>query len=418
MPTSLPPPPDDTQLTAEARERLAAHEAARQVQLRSFGWEVLADLLQHRWRILGFSTLSALAAVVVALLLPNEYVASARLLVPETNNSLLAAFAGGQRSAAARFLTGGATSTYTRPLAILTSRNVAEAVVDSFDLVKVYEIDPGPTARQEALDELAVRANFGVDSGYEYLNVSVKDRDPRRAAEMANYFVHLLNLRSNTLATQTASGYRQFLERRYEQANLSLDSLLDAVRAFQQRNGVIDLQAQSQAYFSQLGLLRSEQARLQVQVQGLEQMYGPEAPEVQAAQQALAEATRLYQQALGGHEQAFPVARGQVPQVVREYADLERERVLQKSVLETLTPMVEAARMEEMRQVETVQVVDMAVPPVRKSEPKRSIIVLATALSALLLALAAAVLHGQWRRNRVRVEQALLASEAPPSLAP
>lgn len=399
-PSSLPP---DDEAPEKAAQRVHAYEYAQSMRLQTFGWEVLRDLLRHRWQILGFAFASAVLAAGVSLLIPNEYTASARLLMPDQSNSLLTAFLGGQRSVAARFLGGGSASSYTRPLAILTSRSVYEAVRDSFDLVHVYDIKPGPTAQLDALLELQKRATFGVDEGYEYLDVAVKDQDPRRASSMANYFVQLLNRRSTELSSQTATEYRRFVEKRYEQANRSLDSLLDAVRVFQQRHGVIDLEVQAQASFAQIGQMRADQARLQVQLQGLRETYGPEAPEVLATQEALREATRLYQAALNGQDQVFPVARGQVPALVREYAELERERILQKSVLETLTPMVEAARMEEMRQVEAVQVVDRAVPPVRKSEPRRTIIVLVVGLSALLLGVAAVLLRGQYLRHRPRL---------------
>ncbi|MBE2185798.1 MAG: lipopolysaccharide biosynthesis protein [Rhodothermales bacterium] len=393
--------------TPEEALRVQAYEMNQSARIRTFGWDVLRDLVHYRWKILGFALVSAVLAAGVSLLMPNEYTASARLLMPDQSTSLLTAFLGGQRSVAARFLGGGASSGYTRPLAILTSRGVYEAVRDSFDLVRIYEIEPGPTAELDALRELQERATFGVDEGYEYLDVSVKDRSPQRAAAMANYFVQLLNRRSSELSSQTASEYRSFVEKRYDQANRSLDSLLDAVRAFQQRHGVIDLEIQAQASFAQIGQLRAEQARLQVQLQGLRETYGPEASEVLATQEALREATRLYEAALNGQDQVFPVARGQVPALVREYAELERERVLQKSVLETLTPMVEAARMEQMRQVEVVQVVDLAVPPARKSEPRRTIIVLTVGLSALLLGVAAVLLYGQYRRHRSRLRRLL-----------
>ena len=152
-------------------------------------------------------------------------------------------------------------------------------------------------------------------------------------------YVRLLNRRNSELQTQNARSYRAFIETRYLQANAQTDSLLDRVQAFQRRYGVFDLPAQTQSYFASLGALRTQQARLEVEREALRAQLGPDSPELQSADQALAEATRLYEQALAGSEQSLPVARAAVPLVAREYAEIERSRLIQQGTLEAITPM-------------------------------------------------------------------------------
>ena len=85
-------------------------------------------------------------------------------------------------------------------------------------------------------------------------------------------------------------------------------------------------------------------------------------------------------------KRTLPVSQEAIPAVARQYAELERERVMQATIIETLLPLLEQARMEEMRRVETVQVVDAARPPDKKAAPRRSRIVILSTLSAALLA--------------------------------
>lgn len=386
-PSRIPPPVSD-----EVRAHLLAAALQRG----------LAALYRSRRLLSGLVLLVAAASVGITLMMPNVYEARARVLAPDASSSLLSSFLGNSTASMARRFLGSGTSvgTYTRPLAILTSRTVNEAVMDSFGLVRVYEFEGAKGAREKTLEELEARTFFGVDEQLEFLTISVRDESPQRAAAMTNLYVRLLNRTNSALSTENARSYRAFIQERYDLANQAVDSLLDAAAAFQRRYGVIDLPAQTQAYYTQMGALRAEQARLQVQLRALRSELGPEAPAVQAAEQALAEATRQYQAALNGAEAALPVARGAVPTVAREYAQLERERIMQTAALEVLGPMYEAARMEEGRQVETVQVLDLAVPPSRKVAPKRSLIVVASVLSAFLLGVAFVLAQASWRRHR------------------
>ena len=377
---------------------VAPEDVLRNRHRRQFETFALGAL--YRWRrfLVAFPALVTAGAVAVALLLPNEYRATASVLVPDASSSLLASMLGSSVKSAARFLGGGVqVAGYTRMLAILNSERVIGAVADSFDLVRVYDTGNEPDPRAAARDELRDRAAFEVDDEFEYLRVSVLDRDPRRAAAMANLFVRLLNETSTALSTESAGEYRTFIERRYRAAETASDSLLGAVQAFQQRYGVVDLSAQTRAYFEGVSGLRAQQARLQVQLEALRSQAGPEAPEVQGAERALAEATRQFNQALRGGDQAFPVGRGGVPAMTRAYAELERERLIQRSTMEVLAPMYATAQLEETRQTDAVQILDRAAPPARKAEPKRSVIVALSALSALVLGFVFVLAWELWR---------------------
>jgi uncharacterized protein involved in exopolysaccharide biosynthesis len=89
--------------------------------------------------------------------------------------------------------------------------------------------------------------------------------------------------------------------------------------------------------------------------------------------------------------------------VVRQYADLERERIIQTRILEIVAPLLEQARFEELRKVEAVQVVDVAFPPALKAAPKRSIIVVMATLSAFLLTVLFVLVYTWWEREGTRI---------------
>jgi tyrosine-protein kinase Etk/Wzc len=365
-----------------------------------------------RNRFIALSTaIVAVAAVVISLLIPNQYLATARVLPPESSGSspIAAMLSRGLPSGAAQLLGGGRTE-YTRYIALLTSRTMLEAVVDRFDLVDAYGHGGARHARERAINELRGYASFNVDREFRYLSVSVLDQDPVRAADMANFFVDELNRRNAELSAQNASLFRRFVERRYQEALKSVDSLKTATQEFQQRHGVFDFEIQARGFIEQSATIRARAIELEIEHETLTAQFGPDHPSVRAAGDAVRAANRRYQAAIAGGESVLPLAQDAVPGVLREFMDLEQERVLQASILEIVAPLYEQARFDEEREMQAVQVVDFAVPPARKISPKRSIIVIMATLSAFLIAMLYALAAALWRERAAGVASRLRAN--------
>ena len=93
--------------------------------------------------------------------------------------------------------------------------------------------------------------------------------------------------------------------------------------------------------------------------------------------------------------------------MVREYANLQMEQVIQERILEFVAPLLEQARFEEQKTIEVIQVVDLAVPPVRKARPQRTLIVVLATLSAALMSILFALGLEWWAENYKDVTQRL-----------
>lgn len=383
--------------------------------------DMIVSLLHWRRLIVGVTIGAAVVAVVVSLLIPNTYVAASRLLLPDSGrgSGLLGML--DDLPSAAKSLIGGGGGDYTRYLAILGSRSVMERVVEHFDLIEVYELEDDRHPLESALKELEDNVEFVIDKELDYLSIEVADRDPRRAADISNFYVSELNRVNGALTSQTAGNLRRYIEGRYNQSMATMDSVQSAMQAFQEQYGVYDLPTQFEGFFTQLVEMRVELLRIEAQYETALRQYGPENPQVAALRDAVQSASRQYQNALAGQEQLMPVPSSDVPVMVRQYVDLERERMVQTRILEVLAPFLEQARMDELRQVEAVQVVDPAIPPVRKAYPKRMIIVAVTTMSAFLLTAFFVLALDWWRRNHVlvsaRIKEAADAREAQPAEA-
>jgi len=92
-------------------------------------------------------------------------------------------------------------------LSLLTSRTVEDALIQRFDLMKEYHEKRMSDARKEF--ENRTTAIAGTKDGL--IRISVEDRDPRRAADLANGYVEEFRKLSASLAITEAARRRLFL---------------------------------------------------------------------------------------------------------------------------------------------------------------------------------------------------------------
>jgi uncharacterized protein involved in exopolysaccharide biosynthesis len=365
----------------------------------SLFWFSARAITRYRWFVVGFSALAAVAAVVVALLLPVQYTAQARVLLPFSSGGGLSALIGGLSPVGGAILGSGAKD-YNRYLAILTSRSLQDQVVERFDLVQRYGTDDERDPMGAAREELTKRTVLEVDMKYDFLTIAVRDADPRRAAQMANFLVDELNVRNQQLSSQSAGGQRRYVEARYREAELALDSLRAEMQRFQEANGVVELPAMAEALITSLASARAELARAEVEYQALRAQYGDDNPQVQAARDVYTALQRTQDDLLSGRDRTIPVPMQRLPALSNEYGRLYQDVLVQTKIMEVTRPLLEQARFAEEQERMAVQVLDRAVPPVLKSHPQRAVIVIVTTFSAFMLALLMAVAYEWLRRNR------------------
>ena len=388
-------------------------DAERRARAEQTFWALLSTLWRRRLFIIGVTAVAAVASIVISLLLSNWFMAQTRLLLPaRTGSGLLSGALLGNLPSSASSLLGGITGDYQRYLSILDSRSVKENVVREFDLATVYEVADSEAPLQAAMEMLSGNIDFVVDEEYNHLSVQVFDQSPERAAEMANFFVAELNRINAELASQSAGAFRRYVEQRYEEAEAELDGVLDTLRDLQTRYGVVDLKTQGEVFFTGMIELRLSVMQAEIEYERLRNTYGSNNPIVQAAQSTVQSANRKYNAALEGEERMLPVAQDSLPDLARQFIELEQEQLILAKIIEYTRPVLEEARLEEQRKIEAVQVVDVAVPPVKKARPWRALIVVSSTMSGFLLAVVYVVLLAWWRRHHADFAERLRATGA------
>lgn len=330
--------------------------------------------LLARWpALLAAGVVAGAAGFGIASLVPPTFTAHTTLLPPQQQQSAAAAAISSLGNLAS--LAGGAVGLKTpadQYVALLQSTTVADRLIDQFKLMDVYE----EKFRQDARKELANNSRIAVGKKDGLITIDVDDHDPKRAADMANAYVDQLRQLTNTLAVSEAQQRRMFFEQQLKHTRDNLVKAQLALGAAGINQG--DLKAEPKAVAERYVKLRAEVTAAEARLQALSQMLTPNAPEI-AQQRATIGALRGE---LARAEQGnTPGGRG----ADSEYVTNLREFKYQETLFELFARQYELARVDESREGAIIQVVDKALPPERKSKPRRAVIALASAALGVLL---------------------------------
>lgn len=267
-------------------------------------------------------------------------------------------------------------------MAILKSRRIPSILVDRFDLMKVYNV----RRKEPAIRQLQSRSSFKLgESGT--VVVRVEDRDPQRAADLANAYAEELDRFNREIRMTKGRRTRLFVEKRLEETRIGLEKAEEALRKYGEQHHTVALSADQLSSVESAARLFASQATLEVQL-GVTRQYASESSvEVRGLRQQLDQVNRLIRA---------------LPDLGLELARLVRTVKIQEQVFALLSAQYEEARITEARDVATVEVLDRADPPDRKIWPRRSLLI---GLGFVISAFPAAVWIA-WNVRRTRAESA------------
>ncbi len=362
--------------------------------------ELFRALSRRRRLILGITAASAAVALVVSLLLPNYYKAETRILPPQDKGGNLAAQLLGQGGAGLLGLAGGISPIKTPGelfVEIMKSRTVLDRIVDRFDLLNRYKKRYRQDARKRLLD--LVSAKEERKSGI--IILTVEDRDPKRAAEIANAFVEELKSLKGGLAISEAGQRRMFFEDQIRQTKVSLSRSEEEIKAFQQRTGMFQIDAQARAIIEGIARLRAGIAVKEVEAKVLRSFATTQNPDVQRIEEEIrALRTELEKLETSKGSGFDPImSSGRVPEMGTEYLRKLRQLKYNETLYELLSKQYELAKLDEARDTVVIQVIDRAVTPELKSRPKISLIVsVATVMAFFLAVIFVLFLEQPWKK--------------------
>jgi capsule polysaccharide export protein KpsE/RkpR len=341
--------------------------------------------LRDSWKPLLKTTVIGCALfILIALLIPARYEATARLMPPDqvnTSSALMSALManGGDFLAGLGGATLGMHSSGATIVGVLNSRTVQDDIINEFDLRQVY----GENRMEDARRVLEKRSSISEDRKSGIITIAVQDRSPQRAAKLAQAYVNDLNSRVATLTTSAAHRERVFLEDRLAKVKDQLDEATLRLSQFSSKNKTLDPQIQGKAMLDAASALQGQLIAAETELSGLQQIYGSENYRVKAASARVGELRGKLRSMSGSQTSGSAAGEGQLypsleqlPLLGNTYNELFRQAKVDEALYEVLIKQFELAKVEEAKELPSIKVLDDPVIPERKAFPPRLLIVL------------------------------------------
>jgi capsule polysaccharide export protein KpsE/RkpR len=360
-------------------------------------WDQRVFLLQ--WSVRGL-----LIATILAILVPNRYTSTTRLMPPEnpggSSLAMLSAMIGKTAAPALGGLASdilGTKSSGALYMETLRSRTVEDRLINRFDLRRAYWVRYMEDARRLLEDNTSISE----DRKSGVITVMVSDRNRQRSTAIAQAYVEELNRLMNDVSTSSARRERIFIEQRLATVKQDLHRAAEEFSQFASQNTTLDITSQTKAMVEAGADLQGHLMAAQSELEGLEQIYTSNNVRVRSLRARIDELRHQLNEMAGAtpgtvqgtppaavsgnqaSDMIYPSIRN-LPLLGVRWAELYQQTKIQETVYQLLTQEYELAKIQEAKEVPTVKVMDEAVIPERKSFPPRVVFVILGAMLGCL----------------------------------
>jgi uncharacterized protein involved in exopolysaccharide biosynthesis len=348
--------------TVEIKQGETEHGIVRMLDV----LDVLLIFAQRKWLILGWALAGLVVAIIAILRAPTLYMSQATVMPPQQEQSSAALLS--QLGALTAFGGVGSNLGLKNPadlyIAILQTNLVAGNMVDRFHLMDAYKIPDG----DGAAGMLRKRSKFTASKDG-LMQISVEDKDPKRATALVNGYADELFQQNNRLAIGAAGQRRQFFQQQLDEEKDHLADAEVALKQTQQSTGVLQLSGQAQNIIGQEANIQANITNHEVQLGALLSSSTEQNPDVVRLRIELTGLRTQLEQLQKGTGGAM-LSQHEFPGAGLQYIRKERDVQYHQTLYDLLARQLEAARIDEAKASPTVQMIDPPLVPKARSWPK------------------------------------------------
>lgn len=374
-------------------------------------FELIGILLKHRIFIIAFVGIVGVAAVIYSLVTPQIWRSSASFYAVGESTSSLPFNLPGLSGLTSSFFSSAGGEDSKNFVTVMQSRGFSEDVIRKFRLIEYFKLtQPDSLARMdkalEALQEKMFRA--GIDDETGLVKISVESKSKTLSRDMVKYYLEKLETYNRDQKLTKGKMNREFLEGRVGETRANIDSLIIAMRDFQSRNKAVDLEAQSTALIDSYSKIIAEKMGLDVEYQLARQSMSPDSPvlqEIETKRNELNRQIRELESSGSSIKPRYLIDISKLPDLGSQYAQLKLNLEIQTKVFEFLYPQYEAARLEELRDMPTLELLDSPREAGVRVRPRRALICIFAAIMAFIFACVIVVIKHVIDSNKDRIRE-------------
>lgn len=260
---------------------------------------------------------------------------------------------------------------------ILKSRSASLYVLKKLNLQNEYDKEDIFNAAKKLSDNLEIDIN---KEGIIKLSVEVKtnpvpfifdnENDKKKlSADLSNTFIEALDKINREKLVSKSRRARIFIEDQLQQTKIKLDSVETALTEFQKKNKTISLPDQIKSAIETAANLKTEIVKTEVELGLLKYNASESGRAFNSLKKKLDQLNAQYSKIELGSEDYF-VAFKDIPELGKELSVLMREVKIQNEVYMLLQQQFYKEKIQENRDLPTIEILDEAIPPNAKASPR------------------------------------------------
>ncbi len=350
--------------------------------------QIIHTLLLNRNKIILFTvSTSVFLFLILFFIYPISYKSEVKILPPDEQSlpGISSLIGGSDITSFFGFGNGGGNSQLFAE--ILKSRTVAEMVIlkcNLFEYFDTEEYDTESEKIQSAFESLGKIIHVEVTKeGIIILNATLstplfsrftdtRDSIKILSAKVANTFVDALDKVNQQKLNLKAKRTRLFIEDQIKKTLTKLDSAENRLQMFQEENKTISLPEQLNAAIENAAEIKSEIILTEIQLSTLEFNLLEDSKEFQSLKKRLDVLEDKYSALEYGSQEGkdYLPAFKDVPEVSIELANLVRDVKIQNEVYLLLQMQYYREKIQENKNISTIEILDAALPPLKASSPR------------------------------------------------
>lgn len=340
----------------------------------------ILHILLVNWKIIVKYTAGSAIIIFLYLFLisPLTYKAPVTILPPTEPDQLSGLGSLISGSGMGDFLTGKlAPGNSQLFLQILKSRTAAEYVVRKNNLLEFYGEEQEYEAIKKLKEDLeldlskegVITLSVKVSSSYLPAIFSDSESIKNLSAEISNSFIEALDSINREKISYRAKRGREYIEEQLELTKTELDSAEKKLMEFQQKNKTVSLPDQLTSAIESAAKLKAEIVNTEIEIGLLEPNSRPDNKTLLALKEKLIQLKKEYDK-FDIDSDDYLIAFSDVPELGMQVSKLLRTVKIKNEVYLLLQQQYYKERIQENRDVPTIDILDEAIPPEKKSEPR------------------------------------------------
>lgn len=371
-------------------------------------FELIRLIIRNRKFIIIFVAVVSVAAVIYSLVTPQIWRSTATFYVLGDQTS---SHIEGLSDLSAELMGTTNSQNAINAVTAMNSRQFSEKVIRHFNLIDYYEIADKDSlkAMDNALKILHTKTmKIGSDSETGLVTVSAETKDKKLSRDIVNYYLQQLDIYNREEKITRGKINREFLEARTNETRAEIDSLLIELKNFQQKHNAFDIEAQTASLIQTYSDIIATKMSTDIELELARKNYAENSPVVLELKERSEALSKQIKQLEAGEKSIKPrylIDIGSIPDLATQYAQLKMNLEIKSKVYEFLYPQYEAAKLEELKDLPTLDILDTPREAGLRVRPKRAVMCIIAFALAIVVSIIIVLIKNALEQNKERWQE-------------